>query len=124
MENPFVTTDWLAARLADWQISYLPIDSVIHEQKEEGYHETGFVAWLLKRNSVYYLMKIGRRAEAWGYASLSLSLFVFKLFFKSPRREYADFIQQLMTGYFSVLSGNAAGRPFARQSILKQAARS
>lgn len=62
------------ARRAGWSIHYLPIDGVIHRQKREGYHATGPVAFLLKRNSIYYLVKTGQRGEALGYALCSLLL--------------------------------------------------
>ena len=101
------------ARLMGWQISYLPIDSVIHEQKEEGYHETSFVAWLLKRNSVYYLHKIGKPLDAWGYALLSLLLFMMKFLRNRCRREYFVFIKTLIAGYAEILTGQASGRRFA-----------
>ena len=64
-----------------WQLNqkvqYLPIDSVIHLQKQEGYDMTGEVSFLLKRNSIYYLHKIGRWLDAVGIAaSFVLLLFV------------------------------------------------
>jgi len=62
------------ARRAGWSIRYLPIDGVIHRQKREGYHATGLVAFLLKRNSIYYLVKTGQRGQALGYALCSLLL--------------------------------------------------
>lgn len=59
---------------AGWRVCYLPIDSVIHRQKREGYEHLGRVGFLLKRNSLYYLEKTGRRAEAAGYLVFSLAL--------------------------------------------------
>jgi GT2 family glycosyltransferase len=64
------------ARAAGWSIRYLPIDGVIHRQKHEGYHATGPVGFLLKRNAIYYLVKCGRRGEALGYALCSILLMV------------------------------------------------
>ncbi|MFZ4626718.1 MAG: glycosyltransferase family 2 protein [Blastocatellia bacterium] len=62
------------ARRAGWSIRYLPINGVIHRQKREGYHPTSPVAFLLKRNSIYYLVKTGQRSQALGYALCSLLL--------------------------------------------------
>jgi len=57
---------------AGWAVRYLPIDSIIHRQKQEGYQPDGPVDFLLKRNSVYYLVRHGRRGEAIGFAILAL----------------------------------------------------
>jgi hypothetical protein len=100
------------ARLANWEIGYLPIDSIIHEQKEEGYHETGFAAWLLKRNSAYYLQKVGQRAEAWGYAGCSLMILLLKLCLKIGRAgffAYANFLLKLIKSYSALLAGQVIG---------------
>lgn len=104
------------ARLAGWEIRYLPVDSVIHEQKEEGYHETGFVAWLLKRNSVYFLHKTGQYFEAIGYASMSLLLMALKCLRQRLRPAYLLFTWDLLTGFVAVLAGQASGRRFVRPS--------
>jgi N-acetylglucosaminyl-diphospho-decaprenol L-rhamnosyltransferase len=98
------------ARAAGWQIKYLPIESVIHEQKAEGYDETSFVAWLLKRNSVYYLVKVGKYFDAIGYALLSVTLFSLKWIAKGFPREYARFIWKLIVGYYVIFTGQASGR--------------
>jgi GT2 family glycosyltransferase len=60
------------ARRAGWQIHYLPIESIVHRQKREGYQPNGPVDFLLKRNSFYYLVKQGRRREAIGFAFFAL----------------------------------------------------
>ena len=57
---------------AGWAVHYLPIDSVIHRQKRDVYQPDGPVDFFLKRNSVYYLVKYGRRGEAIGFAILAL----------------------------------------------------
>ena len=62
------------ARQSGWSIRYLPIDGVVHRQKREGYQPTGTVGFLLKRNSIYYLVKTGQRGEALGYALCSVLL--------------------------------------------------
>jgi GT2 family glycosyltransferase len=62
------------ARQAGWRVCYLPFDSVIHEQRVDGYEMTSLVSFLLRRNSVYFLSKIGKQFDAWGYAIGSLLL--------------------------------------------------
>jgi len=96
------------ARAKGWQVKYLPVDSVIHLQKQEGYHMTGMVNFLLKRNSVYFLCKIGKRFDAWSYAAISLLLLViqgaFTFNFKGVA-EYLSFTRKLAVAYHRVLFG-------------------
>jgi hypothetical protein len=93
--------DWRARR-GGWRIRYVPIESVIHRQKTEGYEMTGLVSFLLKRNSVYYLCKTGRRFDAWGYAALSLWLLALRGLFTLSRAgaaEYFGFARRLAAAY-------------------------
>jgi GT2 family glycosyltransferase len=106
------------AKLMKWEIAYFPIDSVIHEQKEEGYNETSFVALLLKRNSAHYLMKISSSMDAVGYAAFSLGLFAVKFCLKSTQRAsrlaYAAFVGRLGFEFCQVLMGKTLGRHYAQ----------
>ncbi len=98
-----------------WRVRYLPIDSVVHKQKEEGYHMTSLVSFLLKRNSVYYLCKIGKRADAWGYAILSLLLLASRavLTLNQDRfREYARFCKRLAIAYRQILLNRSLDKSF------------
>ncbi|HKX30512.1 MAG TPA: glycosyltransferase family 2 protein [Blastocatellia bacterium] len=103
-----------------WRVRYLPIDSVIHRQKLEGYGPTSTVNFLLKRNSVYYLRKIDKIAEAWGYAVISLLLLAGRALLTRDRagfREHLRFGRRLIRAYRRILSGRgpdqAFGPPFA-----------
>jgi GT2 family glycosyltransferase len=108
------------ARAAGWRVQYLPIDSVVHEQKTGGYHMTSLVSFLLRRNSVYYLCKVNRRFEAWGYALFSLFIMVLRACWP-PRRqsihEHFDFCRRLARSYRQILFkqkfGAAFGPPYA-----------
>ena len=101
------------ARRAGWRVCYLPIDSVIHEQKIEGYHMTSQVSFLLRRNSVYFLRKIGRDLDAWGYAIGSLVLMLARGVVKIGKiREYAQFCRRLSAAYWQILSGRPLGKAF------------
>jgi GT2 family glycosyltransferase len=104
-----------------WRVKYLPIDSVIHKQKQDGYHMTGQVSFFLKRNSVYYLHKIGRRTDAWGYAVLSLLLLACRAvltFNKSGFIEHLQFCRKLAVAYRQILLGRrldeSFGPPYAK----------
>lgn len=106
--------DWRARR-GGWRIRYLPIESVIHRQKTEGYQATGQVSFLLKRNSVYYLHKVGRGFDAWGYAALSLLLLVLRgmrTMSPSGLAEYLGFAGRLASAYRAILLGNRLDQSF------------
>jgi hypothetical protein len=94
---------------------------VIHKQKLDGYHMTGPASFFLKRNSVYYLHKIGRRTDAWGYAVLSLLLLACRAvltFNKSGFNEYLQFCRRLAVAYKQILLGRrldeSFGPPYAK----------
>jgi hypothetical protein len=93
---------------------------VVHEQKREGYHMTGWASFLLKRNSVYYLCKIGKRLDAWAYALLSLLLLIMRgvlTFNVTGLKEYSGFSKKLAAAYRQILLGRKLdatfGPPFA-----------
>lgn len=94
------------ARQAGWNVRYLPIESIVHRQKSEGYDMTSLVSFLLRRNSVYYLCKIGKRSEAFGYAVLSLLLLstraVGTLSYSEAIR-YLKFCRRLAASYRQIL---------------------
>lgn len=94
------------ARAAGWRVQYWPVDSIIHEQKRDGYHMTSNVSFLLRRNSVYYLCKIGKRFEAWGYAGLSLLVLLGRgglSFDRAAWQSYVAFCRRLARSYQQIL---------------------
>ena len=103
------------ARGHGWRIRYLPVDSIIHEQRTDGYHATSTVNFLIKRNSVYYLSKNGRHVDAWGYSLLSLAWMAMQSLipFQIIRfRDYMQFCRRLMRAYRRILSGGALDKSF------------
>lgn len=103
------------ARSLGWKVRYLPIDSVIHVQKRSGYEMTGMVSFLLRRNSVYYLCKIGRRIDAWGYALLSLAVLAARGAMTmrwSAIRDYLAFCAKLARAYRRILFGKSFDRDY------------
>ncbi|MGE0103435.1 MAG: glycosyltransferase family 2 protein [Blastocatellales bacterium] len=103
------------ARNLGWKVCYLPIDSVIHVQKQSGYEMTGMVSFLLRRNSVYYLCKIGRRIDAWGYALLSLAVLAARGAMTmrwSAIRDYLGFCAKLARAYRRILFGMSFDRDY------------
>lgn len=103
------------ARGAGWKVQYVPIDSIVHEQQIDGYHMTSLVSFLLRRNSVYYLCKVGKRFEAWAYAVFSLIVLSLRAglsFSPSEIRKYAVFCQRLLAAYRQILFGQRYGQSF------------
>ena len=70
----------LRLRQAGWQVAYVPIDSIIHHQKEIGYDLYSDVSLLLRRNAVYFLRKHHRTAQAWTLAAANLGLALARAF--------------------------------------------
>jgi hypothetical protein len=67
--------DWAyRAKRLGWRQAYLPVDGVVHLQKEAGYERGGAVDFLLKRNTLYFLMKTGHWLQAVGYTAATLTL--------------------------------------------------
>lgn len=94
------------ARQRGWRVCYLPIDGVVHEQRIDGYEMTSLVSFLLRRNSVYFLKKIGRQFDAWGYAIGSMVLMSVRgLLHPSRIGEYCSFVRRLGAAYFQILRG-------------------
>jgi hypothetical protein len=76
---------------------------------------TGPVAFLLKRNIVYFLHKVGRRLDAWGYASTSLVMLVVRglmPFTDESFAEHAAQCRRLATAYWQILTGHALDKSF------------
>jgi GT2 family glycosyltransferase len=103
------------ARRHGWQIRYLPIDSITHDQKVGGYHMTSNVNFFIKRNSVYYLSKIGKRVDAWGYSMLSILLMAahaLSPFKREPFLDHIQFCRRLTRAYRQILSGRPLDESF------------
>ena len=64
----------LRARRAGWKLAYVPVESIVHLQRTDGYDYLGMVDFLLKRNAVYVLRRHGRRLDALGHAAAGLTL--------------------------------------------------
>lgn len=102
------------ARRDGWRIRYLPIDGVIHMRGSEECHPTGRVNFFLKRNSVYYLWKIGKRFDAASYAALSLLLLLARAAWPpcgETAGDYLRFCIRLALAYRDVFMGRRLGGP-------------
>jgi hypothetical protein len=105
------------AREKGWRMQYLPVDSIIHDQKEAGYNLTGNVGFLLKRNTVYFLNKIGKRFDAFGYAVFSGALMLMRAFIPFNRgsetfSDYIKFTKRLVNVYVTILTGREPDKSY------------
>lgn len=67
--------DWAyRAKAMGWRCAYRPIPSIVHHQAPRGYERGGRVDFLLKRNTLYFLLKSGRWLQGAAYAVATLAL--------------------------------------------------
>jgi GT2 family glycosyltransferase len=103
--------DWAyRAEQLGWRREYLPVDSVVHLQKETGYEPGGTVDYLLKRNTLYFLLKTRRLAQAAGYSAATLGLAAARRVRGGPR----EWPGRLARAYWQLWTGRATacmGRP-------------
>lgn len=96
--------DWAyRAEKLGWQRWYIPVDSIIHEQKEAGYHRGSNVDFLLKRNTLYFLLKTGHRNQAFLYTLATLSMS--KLLEWRGKVKPADWSKRLFQSYEGLWRG-------------------
>lgn len=110
-----------------WKVQYLPIDSVIHLQKQEGYDMTGEVSFLLKRNSIYYLHKIGKWVDAASIAASFVVLLLIRGLLKFDFVRHWTLGKRLMIASCKIFQGNhdaEFGQPFINPEFKKTASRS
>jgi len=105
------------ARANGWRIQYLPINSIIHVQKETGYNMISNVSFLLKRNSVYFLNKIGKKFDAIGFAILSIGLVLMRAVIPLNREgesfsSYIRFTKRLIHSYIAIFEGCKPNKNF------------
>ena len=71
--------DWSwRAHAKGWASVFVPVPSVTHHVEPHGYEHHSFKIFLLKRNTVYWFLKVNRRFSAIGYALASILLAVFR----------------------------------------------
>jgi len=105
------------ARAKGWRVRYLPVNSIIHDQKEGGYNLTGNVDFLLKRNTVYFLNKIGKRFDSVGFAILSVGLSLIRALIPFNRNgetfgDYIKFTKRLINAYVTILTGREPDKSY------------
>jgi GT2 family glycosyltransferase len=102
-------TDWgWRARTLGWKSVFIPVPSIVHHEKRHGYEHYSRKSFLLKRNTVYWFVKVGRRGSARGYAAAAVILARCRALAaakREAREEHRDFACRLHDVYRRFLSG-------------------
>lgn len=96
------------AQRAGYSRQYLPVDSIIHLQKDTGYERGGTVDFLLKRNTLYFLLKTHHRLQAIVYTLCTLTLagmMIAKSTFSGRAAKNARFARRLARAYAGLWLG-------------------
>lgn len=105
--------DWSwRARQLGWNSLFTPVASLVHHEEPHGYEHYSVKSFLLKRNTVHWLLKAGRRRSARGYAIVAVVLARLRAFIVTDRQErqaYRDFASRLEAVYRRLLAGEAIG---------------
>lgn len=68
-------TDWSwRARQSGWSSLYVPVPSILHHQAADEYEHFSVKTFMLRRNHVYWHMKVGHKWQALLFATFSLTL--------------------------------------------------
>ncbi len=105
----------IRARNAGWKSFYLPVESIVHLQKSEGYEYNSMVNFLLKRNAVYVLYKHGFVFSALGQGVSTLLLSIVravKATVRSQGKPYWNFVKVLCKAHWTVITGRNHNEAF------------
>lgn len=108
-----VDWDWQAEQ-AGWKRHYVPVESIIHLQKADGYDFASRTNYYLKRNTALWFAKTGKWASMSAWMAITLSIAVIRATFapllgRSPLR-FFRFACALASGYAKVISELVRGR--------------
>ena len=117
--------DWdltFRARQQGWRSYYIPVDSIVHLQKEHGYDYLGMVNFLLKRNAAYVLLKNGYPINAVGMAlggtAVSLGRALLATVRGTEPRRYWRFLSRLMKAYITIFQGRHHTASFGPPAVV------
>jgi GT2 family glycosyltransferase len=106
-------TDWSwRARQRGWNSVFTPVPSLIHHEESRGYEHHSLKSFLLKRNTVYWLLKVGKCRTARGYAECAIALASLRAWLslnREKRQAHREFVQRLQEVYCRLLAREAMG---------------
>jgi GT2 family glycosyltransferase len=98
-----------------WVSVFAPIPSIVHYENTSGYEPYSLKTFLLKRNTVYWYLKIGKAGSAKSYALASMFLGTVQFLCAvqaDERRKHRYFVKRLMRAYNGLLRGEPLGEWF------------
>ena len=105
--------DWAwRARQKGWSSVYTPIESVIHHEATSDYEYYSLKTFLLKRNTVYWFVKIGRHLSASYYAKASMGLGLIRFMAAESgeqKQRHLFFLGKLQRAFKGLLRGETLG---------------
>ena len=108
--------DWAwRAKEKGWVSVFTPVPSVIHYETASGYEWYSLKTFLLKRNTAYWYLKVGKWKSAWTYSQASIILAIFRFLMErqaEERHKHRYFLQRLMRAFEGLLRGEALGEWF------------
>ncbi|MCX5919578.1 MAG: glycosyltransferase family 2 protein [Deltaproteobacteria bacterium] len=108
--------DWAwRAQKKGWSSVFIPVPSIVHHENSNGYEPYSLKTFLLKRNTVYWYLKIGRRASALSYARASQFIAMVRFYLANNGEEknmHRYFLEKLATCFSGLLSNQALGEWF------------
>lgn len=104
--------DWRAEQHG-WKRHYVPIESIIHLQKKDGYEFGGRADFLIKRNTAVWYLKTRRYFSLLAWVGLTLGVVTVRMLVAPLRagsfRQHATFLGKLAAAYGRIL-GAVPGR--------------
>ena len=108
--------DWAwRARESGWASVFSPVPSIIHHEEPVGYDAYSMKTFLLKRNTVLWYLKTGRRVSAYAYACAAMALSWVRMvseFSKCTQNKHRYFIHVLYRSYRGLFRGDELGEWF------------
>lgn len=112
--------DWSwRGRAKGWTSVFTPVPSIIHHVESHGYEHHSFKVFLLKRNTVYWFLKVDKPMSARAYALAASLLAFLRLFTARPGAERTArkrFFDELWREYRRLLKAQSGS---ARAGALK-----
>lgn len=108
-----VDWDW-QARQAGWQRHYIPIESIVHLQKKDGYDFASRTNYYMKRNTALWYAKNGKLLSMFAWMAITLMIAAGRAasapLLGRPTAEYFRFAGKMARAYADVISDLMRGK--------------
>lgn len=108
--------DWAwRAQKRGWSSVFVPVPSIVHHEDQNGYEPYSLKTFLLKRNTVYWYLKVGKKYSALSYAEASLLLARIRLLataVDTDRQKHIYFLRRLRRTFSGLFYRETLGEWF------------